>query len=76
MRMDGTKIFDGACRREGLGEGIVRIESARAERAVLLRNDMRNIVSVDPGHRGAGFDRKRGRIEGEIGDLYLGIGGK
>jgi hypothetical protein len=37
---------------------------------------MRNIVSVDPGHRGAGFDRKRGRIEGEIGDLYLGIGGK
>ena len=40
------------------------------ELAVLFRHQMRDVVSIDPGHRGAGLDRQGWRVEGEVGDLY------
>jgi hypothetical protein len=40
------------------------------ELAVLIRHQMRDVVSIDPGHRGAGLDRQGWRVEGEVDDLY------
>src|SRR5262245_40366408 len=37
---------------------------------------MRNVVGIDPGHRGAGLHRQGGWIKGEIGNLHLDVGGQ
>ena len=40
------------------------------ELSILIRHQMRDVVSIDPGHRGADLDRQGWRVEGEVGDLY------
>src|SRR5262249_31619481 len=76
MRMDRAEIFDGARRRERLREALVGVERVRAERPVLLGNHMRNVIGIDPSHGRSCLHRERGRIEGEVGDLYFGVFGK
>src|SRR5215471_9924066 len=71
--MDRAEIFDGAGRRERLREGFVSVERVRAERPILLGNHMRDVVGIDPSNGGSCL---LGRIEGEVGDLYLGVFGK
>ena len=40
------------------------------ELSILIRHQMRDVVSIDPGHRGASLDRQGWWVEGEVGDLY------
>ena len=45
-----------------------------AELAVLFRDQVRDVVGVDPSHSRTSLDGQGGWIEGEIGDLHLGVG--
>src|SRR5262245_35334167 len=76
MRMDRAEIFDDAGRGERLREALVGVERVRTERPVLLGNNMRNVIGIDPSHGGSCLHGERGRIEGEVGDLYFGVFGK
>src|SRR5215204_2041120 len=58
-------------RREREREASVRIESLRAEGAILGRDGVRDVVSVNPGHRRSRRHRERRRREGEVIDANL-----
>src|SRR6476619_4449755 len=76
FRMDRAEIFDRACRRKRLRKLIIGIEGAGVELSILIRHQMRDVISIDPGYRGTGFDRQGWRVEGEVGDLYSRVVGQ
>src|SRR3981081_414139 len=67
MRVQRTKILIVAGRGEGERKTVVGIHRLRPE---LARRDdgVRNVVVVLPGHGGAGLQRGRLRLKGEIAD--------
>src|SRR5580693_2666521 len=67
VRMNVAEVLVGARRGEGERKAVVGVERLRSLEGIVGGGEpMRDVVSVGPGHRGAGLHRHRLRIEGEV----------